>query len=706
MQSKLRAFRFVIGVAALACLAFVSISAQAATYYVRADGGTAARCNGTANAPASAAPNCAWSAPTIPLPVGTNEYGGSFGKALIRSGDTLVIGSGSYMIGQGAPGTPGSLCTGTGQTWTCSIASIPSGIDAAHPTVIQGNCSAPPELWGTQRINGVFWLMNVHDIKISCLNLTDHSACIYAYAPSSGTNGITSCNYKTYPYGTYAMNGIEAVNVTNLTLDNVNIHGFAAYGILAGQLHGNTVMNNVTLRANGWAGWNGDISGLGYSSSSNDGDLTFNNLNVSWNGCSEPYPLTTVLGCWGQANGGYGDGMGTAATGGNWTFNNATFSQNSQDGLDLLYHLLGGKVTINGGNFTGSIGNQIKVAGNSLIQNAVINGYCNNFAQFPVGGASGNNDDNCRAMGTAVVMTQNAPSQTSEIRYSTITGDGDTLLIGKGDQDRNGNQYTPSSSNVWTYENNIFLGQASAARSGYLTALDWYSDGTFGGTVKYANNIVWNVRYNACPAVSICKDPQLVNETLAGFFQDPLPSSPAINNANSAYTVPVDYYGTPRPLSGGYDIGAVEYRGQAWLGGDAPPVPSTGGTKPSSGAPVQQPDAPVARLPDGAQLGSNVGSPVPPSERRLAPFGDQRFRAVNPRDARIVRAEWPQGVTPGIPSEGVATAPIVAPAVPPRAAEVAKPAAEAAKTQQLAYRAYWVSLVGWFQDFYRRLAVR
>jgi len=71
-------------------------SAQAATYYVRADGGDAAQCNGRADAayPGSGtAQNCAWKNPSIALP--------NSGTARIAGGDTLLIGAGTYQIGSG-----------------------------------------------------------------------------------------------------------------------------------------------------------------------------------------------------------------------------------------------------------------------------------------------------------------------------------------------------------------------------------------------------------------------------------------------------------------------------------------------------------------------------------------------------------------------------------------------------------------------------
>lgn len=516
-------------------LALLSIgcvpAAFAKAYYVRVDGGTASQCNGTANAPVSQKPNCAWKAPTIPLPMGNSEYGGIIPKPLIKAGDTLVIGRGSYMIGLGAPGDAGNICA-AGQPYECVIASIPSGLNAVHPTVITGDCTAPPELWGKGGLHGMFWLRNVHDIKIACLDITDHSSCIMGYGPTTANGGVVACRKNSEdPFVVY---GIEAIDVTNLTLDKLRIRGLAQYGVVAGQLHGITRVDDVTIRANGWGGWNGDLSGIGVpGGSSNTGELTFNRLKVEWNGCSEAYPATTIVGCWGQSNGGYGDGLGTAATGGDWIFNDATFLQNTSDGLDLLYHSLGGKITVNGGVFWGNIGNQIKVEGDALVENAVINGMCNNFAAFPVGGADGNNANDCRAAGTAVVMAQNGPNQTSILRHDTITGNGDTLLVGGGDSARDGSHYTPDASNRWVYENNIFLGQPSAYRSGRKTALDWYADGAFKGTVMYTSNIVWGVRYSKCPGDSICRDPQLQDQSLVHFNPRPLTGSPALGAAKA-----------------------------------------------------------------------------------------------------------------------------------------------------------------------------
>jgi hypothetical protein len=118
-------------------------SAQAATFFVRTDGGDANQCNGKADAAYSGsgtAQNCAWKHPYYALP--------SSGTPRIAGGDTLMIGSGEYMIAYGAPGATGS-CTSSDRS-ACNLGSIPSGTATAK-TRILGNSAAPPKLWGTER---------------------------------------------------------------------------------------------------------------------------------------------------------------------------------------------------------------------------------------------------------------------------------------------------------------------------------------------------------------------------------------------------------------------------------------------------------------------------------------------------------------------------------------------------------------------------
>ena len=689
--------RLVLALAAFAGLLLSSLPARAATWYVRTDGGTSTQCTGTTDAAYPGSGNgraCAFNHPFWALQPG--QRASNFTPTTVmRPGDTLVIDSGSYMIGYGAPNSSNNMCYQPA-TWGCAIASIPSGIDASHPTIVMGaSCSAPPELWGTQRLSSIFDIENQHDITIKCLELTDHSMCIESYKPNSNTGGVTACNRSTYPYGTWAANGIYAADDVNLTLQNLNIHGFADYGINSGRLSGNTLLDGVTLRANGWGGWSGDLGGNNHNST-DSGTITVQNSTVAWNGCAEAYPSTTVVGCWGQNEGGYGDGFSEAWTGGNWVFTNDSFNANTQDGLDMLYANGTGSVTMDRLYAWENAGNGIKTTGPATLTNSIVNGYCNNWAGYPVGGdgSSGVSGTMCRANGTAVVMEFNGANQTVTLAYNTITGDGDTLFIGGGSDAG----YTPVSSNVTTFANNIFLGQTSVIPrdGGAPTALAWFSDGSYSGVTNYATNVIWNVRSNFCPSSSICKDPQLVNETLSGFYATLLTSSPAIGNGNrSAYNVAWDYYGEPRSASNPIDIGAVAYRGVPFPGavpGDSPVPPTNGGTQASGDAPV-----PVPSPNSNAGAGANDVDPGTALRVRLSvlPAGDRYFRpGTTPSGVSYApRTMQTGGGTLDVAVTAAADRPVMA-----TAAEPVSVSPKAAAIQPS--RAYGVIVYNWLADVY------
>lgn len=518
----------------LICLLAMSCIAQkafATTWYVRGDGGSATQCNGKSDAayPGHGAHRaCAFNHPFWALPPG-DESPNYKPAGELKPGDTLVIEAGSYMIGYGAPNSETPMCYKPA-TWGCTMAGIPSGIDAAHPTTISGDCAKPPVLWGTQRVSSIFDIRNVHDVIIKCMNLTDHSACIEFYKPTTNAGGVAACNRDQFPYGEWAASGIHAADVRNLTLENLDIHGFADYGVQAGRLSGITTVRNVVLRANGWGGWSGDLGGNNHKSS-NSGTLTFAGLKVSWNGCSEAYPAATVVGCWGQNEGGYGDGFAEAWTGGDWIFDRSEFKHNAQDGLDMLYANGTGSVTIDHVVAWQNAGNGIKTSGPATLRNSIVNGYCNNWKGFPIAGndRSGASGSMCRADGTAVVMEFNGPGQTIKLVGNTITGNGDTLFVGGGGDAG----YAPDAANVTDFENNVLLGQPSVIprNGGRPTALAWFGDGAYAGTVKYRNNIIWGVRNSFCPSENICKNPRLKNESLAAFDPMPLPGSPALHAA-------------------------------------------------------------------------------------------------------------------------------------------------------------------------------
>src|SRR3989338_6231974 len=389
------------------------------TYYVRTDGGSATQCTGLADAPypgSGSAKAGAFSHPFWAIaPQGNNP-------SKMVGGDTVIIdGSNNvqYMIGYGAPNTSDTSKCHSAWPWDCYMRAIPSGSDPSHPTRILGKgwdtgCSNPPQLWGRERVGQVLLLSGSSNIELQCLEITDHSDC--------QSPGPKACNRDSYPHGDWASTGIYAADSSNVLLKNVNIHGLAHGGIWAGRLKDWT-LQNTQIVANSFVGWDGDI---GAGVSSNSGTMMFDHVKIAYSGCGETYPGKKPFNCFSQDQGGYGDGIGTHQTGGNWVFLNSQISHNVSDGLDLLYHSGNGSITIKRSRFEGNAGNQVKVAANTTIENSIMIGNCNYFnGKSFTWNSSGFN--NCRAMGNTVAIAYH-PNMTASIYNSTITENGDALI--------------------------------------------------------------------------------------------------------------------------------------------------------------------------------------------------------------------------------------------------------------------------------------
>lgn len=400
-----------------------------ATFYVRVDGGTATQCSGHVDAAYPGHGNaqaCAWKHPFVALPPA--------GKPRIAGGDTLIIGPGHYMMGFGAPGS--GNCN-SAAAYSCTMGSIPSGLSAQHPTRILGRgfdsgCTQAPELWGTQRAYSVLSLTGSSNVEVGCLNLTDHSACIENHCGMAGAchGEVDRCERDTYPYGTWAENGLVASDSHDVYLHDLDIHGLANDGVRAGRLT-DWKVDRVRIVGNGFAGWDGDISnGDKSADTSNHGTLLFRHGEIGFNGCGERYPDRQIYGCWGQEEGGYGDGLGTGRTSGNWVFEDMYVHHNTQDGLDLLYADGTGSVTMRRVRAGGNAGNQLKVAGTALIENANVDGDCAYFSDpHHTGAGNMQASDACRASGDAIAVAL-IDGQTTQIRNSTITGQGGCLITG------------------------------------------------------------------------------------------------------------------------------------------------------------------------------------------------------------------------------------------------------------------------------------
>ncbi len=507
---------------------------SSSTYYVRTDGGSPAQCTGLVDAAypgGGSGQPCAWDHPFRALPPD--------GSPRVSGGDTLVIGAGSYRMGYLAPGDDN--CSAD-YPWDCHMPPIPSGPDPAHPTRILGagwdtGCANPPELWGAERAGVILDLTDASNVEIGCLEITDHSACVEDH-----TGGL-ACERDSYPYGDWAADGLYAEDSTDVHLHDLDIHGLATAGVRAGRLTDWTV-EDVRVAGNGWVGWDGDIG----DDSSNSGTLIFRRWTVEWNGCGETYPGGQPTGCWAQTAGGYGDGVGTAATGGDWIIEDSTFSHNTSDGLDLLYHSEGGHIILDRVRAEGNAGNPVKITGQTTITNSVLLGSCAYFE----GRSFTYHVDNCRAGGNTLEVIYTGGERVSIVN-STFYGQGDGLLFAAP---REG--FSCNGSETLTARNNVFLGDTEYLDPGDITFL-FYQEGC--GSLKMDSdyNIAHRVKNITCGsneeyvnsgAHDRCQDPQL-------FATVPISGSPAIDAGDNTVCPASDYRGTARPADDDGDGNAI-----------------------------------------------------------------------------------------------------------------------------------------------------
>ena len=516
-------------------------SAGGTTWYVRVDGGTPEQCTGLADAPYPGTGSnqpCAWDHPFRALPPG--------GTPRIAGGDTLLIGPGSYRMGFGAPET--ETCS-SDYPWDCRLPPIPSGPNPANPTRILGagwasGCTNKPELWGAERAFSILDLTGSENVEIGCLELTDHSGCVEFHS------GGLPCPRDAYPFGDWASRGIYAEDARNVHLHDLDIHGLANEGIQAGRLADWTV-EDVRLAGNGWAGWDGDIP----DGDVNDGALVFRRFTVEWNGCGESYPAGAPTGCWAQSAGGYGDGLGTGETGGEWVFEDSAFLHNTSDGLDLLYVTRpGASIAIRNTRAEGNAGNQLKTAGPAVIENCIAVGNCGFFEGRPFTYFV----DPCRALGNTLSLALGRGDRASVVN-STITGEGDCLVLADARAGCDGTEQI-------ILRNNIFLGRTDFHQPFENTCLT-YGEGFPVDPFDLDYSVVSGVKNDPCPvgAHDRCADPQLAGMDLDAFDAAPLSNSPAIDAGMNLPGVGRDLAGRARPLDGDndgtnrWDIGAVEY---------------------------------------------------------------------------------------------------------------------------------------------------
>ncbi len=507
-----------------AFLALLATQSNAATYFVRTDGGSTEQCTGLADAPypgSGVAQACAWDHPFRALPPHRTPR--------ITSGDTLRIAGGSYMIGLGAPET--SECEPFA-AFDCVMPSIPSGVR------VLGDCSNPPELWGNDRVEQVIDLTGSNDVELVCLEITDHSGCVESHS------GSIACNRDDPPFGPWAARGIYAQDSARVVLRDLDIHGLAAAGVHAGRLTDWTVQD-VRIAANGWVGWDGDIAG----DDSNTGVFRFTRWTVEWNGCGETYPDEQPYQCWAQTAGGYGDGVGTGDTTGRWIIEESAFLHNTSDGLDLLYGRPGSSIEIRRTIAAGNAGNQIKTTGPTTIENSVVVGNCGFFDA----NAATHHVDHCRASGNALALFAYRGDRVT-ITNSTIAGEGDCLAL-VGCREGGG----CDGSENFVFRNNLFYGVTEFADVTDRPCLIYVQD-VPSHVVDADYSLVDGVKVEVCfGAHDLCGLPAgVLGASIDTFDGRLLATSLAIDRGTTTNAPAIDFTGAPRDERP--DIGAYEFR--------------------------------------------------------------------------------------------------------------------------------------------------
>jgi hypothetical protein len=509
-------------------------STYGTTYYIRTDGGTATQCDGKTNVALNSNGHCAWSHPFIALPPG--------GASRIVGGDTLIIGNGSYKMGNGAPGTQSVDKCNVNWSWDCIMAPIPSGPSADKPTKILGanyntGCSVKPELWGSGRPWVIVDMNGSSNVELQCLEITDHSSCI-----ENHTGGL-ACQRSNPPFGDWASDGLRAKDSKNVLLKNIDIHGLASKGVFAARLTDWTV-EDTKIEGNGIVGWDGDLPG---ENSSNSGTITFKRVKIEWNGCGQTYPGRQPAGCWGQTVGGYGDGLGTGATGGNWLIEDSTFSHNTSDGLDLLYHRNGGEITIRRVKAEGNAGNQLKTNGDTEITDSVIIGNCGFFN----GKSFTYNVDNCRAFGNALSVSMEGATGPVKLYNNSVYSEGDCNIVsdsGSGSIISRNNIFYAGTDFWQPFEKSCFF------YTGTNVSLDTDYDITY--QTKDGNDYC-----SKGGSSNLCNtDPKFTSISKDNFNLVLQSTSPAINRGTKDAFTSIDFMGNSRKQGDKVDIGAYEIK--------------------------------------------------------------------------------------------------------------------------------------------------
>lgn len=429
--------------------------AMAAGYVVRCDGGTAAQCDGTHDAPLAGAvdgadpgtlPDCALNSPNY----GSGANGQTGGAAgLMVGGDTIIIdgelhsgcaptlsGRAEYEIGSGAPNMPaGGNCSapGAGFPYGCYPNAWPAGTSLANKTKIYGKgyntgCKKPPQLWGSNAAGaggaraGIFRINSF--TAFGCLEVTDHSGCIHTISAGGTIDNnaaqdpiACSTNYTGSGPGRWAETGIRFQDgAHDVDIRDTWVHGLGMDGVWGNFLAGTFSMVNFYIFKNGYDNWTGN------DNAHYTGSYSWTGGTNSFAGCGQKYPGTYTIprsksqwrdrsdvhNCWTQGQGaGYGDCYGISARSGSWTIKRTDAFGCSSDVWDFLYDS-SGTMTFAQNTCEGNNGSCFKSGSGSVnVENNTLIGNCTNYKNNPTvfgsptalgrSGSSCNNNGLCDA---------------------------------------------------------------------------------------------------------------------------------------------------------------------------------------------------------------------------------------------------------------------------------------------------------------------
>ncbi len=588
----------------------VVAAAQAAgsgtTWYIRLDGGTNTQCTGTTNAPypgSGSGMPCAFNHPYQML-----NYSGQWTK--FAGGDTIQFADPAtnttpYYMGEknGGLGTDwsaqvGGICPGPNSGHaagaSCILPPPPSGT-ALNPTRIigqnAGSCHTsqhtglvnPTILSG---IAGAFAVLDVQGtdyVQLSCIEITQPDNCTQS-GQGSGGGCADMANFVAVA-GIVFEYGNTAQGPSNLTMQDIATDGIAGYGILGS--HVNTTSTDVLTASdiyiigNGGAGWNSDGGGC-IATCESVGTMNLSYLDVEGNGCLLLKPFDVSQGltggtnafnyCFGQNDGGYGDGFVIIAAG-NVTVNvtHSKFKYNTQDGFDGLH--ISDDVTTspiinisdswsegNGGQtFKLGTGGASTAINNVSISNCHVLTQSATFPNNPTGWITLDVGDSCRAAGNQwAFQMKNGSSLTLE--NNTNVGYGTTMFdLGCASL----NPACGSNGATVTFTNNLNVGYPDPDNAGQL-ASGWYLEvGMLPTTVTADHNLWWSMR-SLCPDNSltgetnyVCGNPLLVSGSNIDAINPNLSPGSAASGAGVSITgITTDYNGVTRPSPPA--IGAME----------------------------------------------------------------------------------------------------------------------------------------------------